>query len=359
MTPDEPRAVRGGEELPLEPLRAFLARELPGLDGDLAVQQFPSGYSNLTYLLRVGRRELVLRRPPKGADVKGGHDMGREHEILAALAPVWPKVPRPLAYCDDPAVIGAPFYVMERVGGVILRDARSAASLDAGGFRRLSEALVEGLAELHGLDHRACGLTGLGRPEGYVERQVGGWAERWRRSRTDDLPAVEAAADWLAAHRPPDSAPALIHNDYKYDNVVFDPERPGRIRAVLDWEMATIGDPLMDLGTSLAYWADPDDPPGFRGIGLLELTQQPGNLSRAQVVERYARLSGRDSGDAVFYYVFGLFKLAVIVQQIYARYRKGLTQDPRFAGLLHVAAACGAQAQRAIALGRIGRLAEA
>ncbi|MGE0455969.1 MAG: phosphotransferase family protein [Vicinamibacteria bacterium] len=360
--PDAARPVREGEELPLEPLRAWFGERLPELlreaDGaPLEVEQFPGGFSNLTYLLRLGPRELVLRRPPRGSEVRSAHDMGREHRILKALHDVYPKAPRPLAECEDAAVIGAPFYVMERVRGVILRDGARLPepALGADTMARLSAALVDGLLELHAVDFEACGLDGLGRPEGYVGRQVAGWAERWRKARSDEVPDVDAAAAWLSGNQPMDGAPALIHNDFKYDNLVLDAALE-RILAVLDWEMATIGAPLLDVGTSLGYWLDPDDPPAWRNLGFLGLTARPGNLSRAGLLERYARASGRDPGDGVFLYVFGLFKITVIAQQIFARFQRGLTRDPRFAGLGQVVRACGAQARRAIELRRIDGL---
>jgi len=359
---DAARPVRDGEELPVEPLRAWLAERLPDLAGDaggapLEVEQFPGGFSNLTYLLRLGPRELVLRRPPRGSDVRSAHDMGREHRILSALHAVYPKAPRPLAECQDSTVIGAPFYVMERVRGVILRDGARLpeGALGPDTMSRLSSALVDGLVELHAVDFAACSLGGLGRPEGYVARQVSGWTERWAKARTDDVPDVDTAAAWLSRNQPADGAPALIHNDFKYDNLVLNAGLD-RILAVLDWEMATIGDPLLDLGTSLGYWLDPDDPAGWRTLGFLGLTARPGNLSRSGVLQGYARASGRDPGDGVFLYAFGLFKITVIAQQIYARFQRGLTRDPRFAGLGHVVRACGAQTKRAIELRRIDRL---
>jgi aminoglycoside phosphotransferase (APT) family kinase protein len=354
---DEPRAVRAGEELPAAALAAWLAPRVPGLAPPLTVEQFPSGHSNLTYLLRAGDRELVLRRPPFGAAIKTAHDMGREVRILSALAPVYPQAPRPLAACDDPGVIGAPFYVMERVRGVILRGPRpqAAAGLGPGVMRRLSTALVDTLVELHAVDAAAVGLADLGRPEGYVARQVGGWTERYLRAKTDEVPEVEAAAAWLAAHLPPESGAALIHNDFKYDNVVLDPADPTRIIAILDWEMATLGDPLMDLGTTLGYWIDPDDPPEHRLLPFGP-TLLPGNLDRTEVVARYAERSGRPVGDVLFYYVFALLKIAVIAQQIYQRYREGHSHDPRFAAMIVGVRVLGQTAARALERGRIDRL---
>ncbi len=349
----------------------------------MRVQQFPSGHSNLTYALQLGAREYVLRRPPFGAKIATAHDMGREYRILSHLHPVYPRVPRPYVYCEDESVIGAPFYVMERVSGLILR-ARppEGIALTPELMRDLSTALIDNLAAIHAVDYRAAGLESLGKPEGYVARQVRGWSERYLNAKTDDIPEMERVARWLAdaKRQPPDSGAALIHNDYKYDNVVFDPnviatlsEAKGKqspssnletpalacgasvassqpfdsaplrsgsllamtkapIVAVLDWEMATIGDPLMDLGTTLGYWVDADDPPELRAASFGP-TMLAGNLNRAGLVERYARASGRDVSNIQFYYVYALFKIAVIVQQIYKRYVQGYTRDARFAGL--------------------------
>lgn len=358
---DRPTPVRAGEELDLARLAAHLAAHLPGAAADLAaatlaIEQFPSGFSNLTYLVRLGDRRLVLRRPPFGARIATAHDMAREHRILSALAPVYPKAPRPLLFCGDAEVLGAPFYLMERVEGVILRS--SVARGPAPPAERLAAAagaLVETLAELHAVDWRAAGLGDLGRPEGYVERQVEGWTGRYRRAATHEIAEMDRVAAWLAAHLPAESGAALIHNDLKHDNLVLAPGDWGRVLAVLDWEMATVGDPLLDLGTTLGYWVDPGDPPEMVALGLGP-TALPGNPDRAGVVERYARASGRDVGDAVFLYAYGLFKLAVIAQQIYARFRAGHTQDPRFAALHLSVAACARTAAQAIALGRIDRL---
>ena len=307
--------------------------------------------------MRKGAREMVLRRPPFGAAIKSAHDMGREHRILSALAPVYAKAPRPLALCEDASVLGAPFYLMERVRGVILRPGRPALDhLGAPDLRAISEAVVDALAELHGLDYAGAGLAGLGHHEGYVERQVRGWAARYQAARTHDVAAMERVAAWLDAHRPAGAAPALIHNDYKHDNVVLDPARLSRVRAVLDWEMATVGDPLMDLGTTLAYWVDPDDSPEWRAAGFVGITTRPGSLRRLEVADRYARATGRDLSGIAFHYAFGLFKVAVIAQQIYARYRQGHTTDPRFAHLDVAVAACAETAWRAAETGRIDQL---
>ena len=353
---DSPGRVRAGEQLDHDKLLAYLRAQLPDLAGPLTVEQFPAGFSNLTYLVRAGEQEFVLRRPPFGTKVKTAHDMGREYLILSRLHPVYPKVPRPVLYCADEAVLGAPFYLMERVRGVILR-ARPPAGVELSPsvMRRLSESFVANLCEIHVVDYRAAGLNDLGRPEGYVRRQIEGWTKRYYAARTDDVPAVEQLARWLDEHTPSDSGRALIHNDYKYDNVVCAPADLARIVAVLDWEMATVGDPLMDLGTTLGYWVDADDPAEWQQFGF-GLTALPGNLSRRELVEHYARLSGRDVRDVVFYFAYGLLKIAVIVQQIYYRYRQGHTADARFADLGLLVRACGDMASRAIDKSRVDGL---
>jgi aminoglycoside phosphotransferase (APT) family kinase protein len=351
---DEPAGVRPGEELDAAALGAYLRERMPELEGPLVVEQFPHGYSNLTYLLRMGGRELVLRRPPFGANVRSAHDMGREHTVLRALAGVYPKAPRPILRCDDPAVIGAPFYLMERVSGIILRNrVPEGLELTPERMRAVCHGLVDAMVELHGIDYRAAGLDGLAHPRGYVERQVTGWAERYHSARTDEVEGMERAAEWMAANRPPERGAALIHNDFRYDNVVLDPDAPERVTAVLDWEMATVGDPWMDVGTTLGYWTEAGDPPALQQFGITSL---PGNLDRQAWVERYAERSGRESPDPLFYYVYGVFKVGVIAQQIHARFRQGYTRDARFAGLGHVVHACGDMAIRALERGRIGRL---
>jgi aminoglycoside phosphotransferase (APT) family kinase protein len=351
---DQPQAIRAGEELSTAQLDAFLQKQIPDLTGSLLMQQFPSGYSNLTYLLRFGERELVLRRPPFGAKIKTAHDMAREYRILSSLIRAYPKVPRPLLYCDDESIIGAPFYVMERVEGVILRaKPPTGISLSPELMRRLSESCIDNLAEIHQIDFAQAGLSDLGKPEGYVERQIRGWTQRYQNARTDDVPEIERAIEWLHANLLPESGAALIHNDYKYDNLVLDPNDLSNLIAVLDWEMATIGDPLMDLGTTLGYWIEPEDPPEMMMFGLTAL---PGNLNRELLIARYAEKSRREISNIIFYYAYGLFKIAVIVQQIYFRYRQGLTQDKRFAPLIHLVRACGKMAMLAIAKGRVTHL---
>ena len=348
---DGPQPVRAGEELDLARLTPYL-REVLGRPGaEAQVEQFRGGHSNLTYLVRVDGREAVLRRPPFGSTVKSAHDMGREFRILSRLAPAYPRAPRVIAFCDDPSVLGAPFYLMERVEGVILRrEPPPGFVLDAAAARQLSEAAIDGLAELHAIDAQAVGLADLGRPQGYCERQVTGWTRRYLDAQTDDVPEMDAVAAWLAAHLPPDAPGALIHNDYKYDNLVLDPMDRTRIVGVLDWEMSTLGDPLMDLGTTLCYWVEAGDPEPLRATAFGP-TAAPGSLTRAELVERYAERSGRAVPDATFYYCFGLFKTAVVVQQIYARWRKGLTRDERFARLTDHVRLLAGQARRQLPRG--------
>ncbi len=344
---DQPREVRRGEELPVENLGAYLQKHLPQFSGVLAVKQFPSGHSNLTFHLQGRSEEFVLRRPPFGANIKTAHDMGREYNILWHINPVYGKVPRPLHYCEDASVIGAPFYIMERVKGVVLRsDPPPGLALAPQIMRNLSVSFVENLAAIHAIDYHAAGLGDLGKPAGYVTRQVRGWTERYANAKTDDIPEIERVAGWLVEHMPRESGAALIHNDYKYDNLILDPSDLA-IRAVLDWEMATIGDPLMDLGTTLGYWVDASDPDERQSVARC-LTTLPGNLTREQIVERYAQVSRRDISNIRFYYVFGLFKIAVIIQQIYHRFQKGFSKDPRFQELINSVRVFGKDAAREI-----------
>jgi len=354
---DSPTPVRAGQGFDVRALAAWLRPRVAGLEGEPELLQFGRGFSNLTYLVRFGAREIVVRRAPPGIEIKSAHDMGREFRILSALSPSWPRAPRPLAYADDRSIIGTPFYVMERVRGVILR-ARvpEGLALDAPVMRRVSEATCDTLAEIHNLDWRAAGLGGLGKPEGYVERQVRGWAERYKKARTDDVPQVERLGAWLEEHRPEESGATLVHNDFKYDNVVLAPDL-SRVVAVLDWEMATIGDPLMDLGTALGYWIQADDPPVFQ-VTVFGPTNLPGNLTRVEFVERWSRATGRDASNVLFYFSFALFKLAVVAQQLYKRWVDGHTREERYAMMLEGVRAVASSALVAIDKGRIDHLGE-
>lgn len=337
---DEATVVRPGEDLDPQKVAAFLKSVVPGLSGELVIRQFPSGYSNLTYLLTMGDQEWVLRRPPMGTKAETAHDMGREYRILKALGPVFAYCPHPLAYTEDPAIMGCPFYIMERLHGIILRkDLPPGLSFTPRQARGLCEHLVDVHVNLHRIDFKAVGLENFGKPRGYVRRQVEGWSARYRAARTDDAPDFEAVMAWLLKHMPPDTkAPAIVHNDYKLDNCVLDPADPSAIIGILDWEMTTLGDPLMDLGNSLAYWVEQNDPPDMHRIRTM-LTHMKGALTRQEIIQRYAEKSGRSVSDFDFYSAFGLFRLAVIAQQIYYRYYHGQTQDERFkelVGVVHV-----------------------
>ncbi len=320
-------AVRADEALPLDPLRAWLGQRLAG--GQSAdVLQFPAGHSNLTYLVRTHTpaAEYVLRRPPLGPVAARAHDMAREFRVLAALAPHFPPAPRPVALCEDAAVIGAPFFVMERRRGIIPRrgvPAEYAGLPDAAG--RMSATMACSLAALHRIDVGATGLAALGHPEGFLERQVAGWSERWRTAVTEPVPAMDPVMAWLAAERPPSGRAAMVHQDFKLDNVMFHPRDPGRATAVLDWEMATIGDPLADLGLTLTYWSLPE----ARAVAGMD--EGAGWWPRERLLERYRDVTGFPLDALPWYEVLGVFKLAVIVQQIYARYAGGQTRDSRFA----------------------------
>ncbi|MEJ7729045.1 MAG: phosphotransferase family protein [Polyangiaceae bacterium] len=358
---DAARAVRGGEEIDAGVLRAFLLERAPELldQGSatvLAIEQFPSGHSNLTYLVRAGAREMVLRRPPFGSKVKSAHDMGREVRVLSGLSRVYPPAPRPLVHCEDADVLGAPFYLMDRIRGIVLRKkAPPGLPLSPALMRDLGESFVDNLVALHAVDPAAAGLADLGKPQGYVERQVSGWTKRWHDSKTEDVPHIDEIAAWLAARIPRDggaSGAVIIHNDYKYDNIVLDPGDPTRIIGVLDWEMATLGDPLMDLGTAISYWVEDGDAEALKAFGFGP-THLPGNPTRTEIVARYADRSGRVVGDMVFYFCFALFKTAVVAQQIYYRYQQGLTRDERFAAMIFGVRLLGQMAVDAAAAGSV------
>jgi len=332
---DKTTMVRQGEELDLKPVEQFLKDSIPGLTGELKVEQFPSGYSNLTYLIKVGKKDLVLRRPPFGRKAKTAHDMGREYRILSALNPVFPYCPKPLVYTEDESIMGCTFYVMERIGGIILRkNLPKGLELSPDQMRTLCENLLDVQYKLHSVDYKAIGLDGFGKPEGYVKRQVEGWSERYKGAWTPDAPTFEKVMGWLHERMPPDyPKPTIIHNDYKLDNVVLNDANPLEIVGVLDWEMATIGDPIMDLGNSMGYWVQSDDPPNFQAARMLP-TNLPGALTRKEMVKRYESLSGITIDNFDFYLCFGLFRLAVIAQQIYYRFYHGQTKDERFKMLI-------------------------
>lgn len=319
-------AVREEDRFDVAAMHAWL-RGYVGFDELPEVMQFRSGASNLTYLLKYPGRELVLRRPPVGMKAASAHDMKREFLIQSRLQSVYPLVPSMVALCDDQSVIGSDFYVMDRViGDIFRRDIPE--SVTAADVSVMADSLINGLVQLHAVD--ASILSELNKGPGYVQRQIEGWSKRYRNALTDDVPNGEKVMAWLDANRPDDVDSCVIHGDWRIDNVVFDLEQ-ARIVGVLDWELATVGDPLMDLGSALAYWVDRDDEPAFASLRR-QPSHLPGMPTREEFVARYVQLSGRACADFTFYEVFGLFRLAVIIQQIWARYRAGQTTNPAFAG---------------------------
>lgn len=347
---DQARALREEDAFDVARVDAFLKQHIDGLQGTPTVTQFPGGASNLTYLLTYPDRELVLRRPPKGAKAKSAHDMLREAQVMAALKPHYPYVPAILASCDDEAVIGQHFYVMERLRGSILRrDLPVELGMRAEDVRALCFGFVDRLIELHQIDTSLPEIQPIGKGEGYIARQVSGWSDRWRQSLTEGTDACEDVLAWLAQKQPVrDNALCVIHNDYRFDNVVLDPQQPLRIIGVLDWEMATLGDPLMDLGGSLAYWVQADDDATFQAFRR-QPSNAPGMLTRREVVDYYGSRTGRSVDNFDFYEVFGLFRLMVIIQQIYRRFVLGQTTNPQFAGFGQAALYMGGRCRRIIA----------
>lgn len=345
--PDKASKVRQGEELDLSKLQSFLQNDIVDFGNIVETAQFPGGFSNLTYLLTTDKGvEYVLRRPPFGANIKSGHDMGREFKVLSLLEKAdFKQIPRPLSIEASGEVLGAPFYVMERLNGVILR-ANQAPTLQFSTEKMASlcNKLVVNLVNLHALDIETTGLSSLGKPEGYVKRQVEGWIKRYQNSKTDDVKNMELVAEWMLNFTPRPQKPTFLHNDYKFDNVVWNTDMTDII-GVLDWEMSTVGDPLMDLGAALAYWCQAEDSDFSK---MFNLTWLEGSLTRQEVVARYTALTGRDLTDIHFYYIFGLYKNAVIMQQIYARWKAGLTKDPRFGGLIHGVFELSKMAKKAI-----------
>ncbi|RRV17016.1 phosphotransferase family protein [Pseudomonas saudiphocaensis] len=329
---DQASRIREGEELPAEVIDPYLKAHIPGLEGTPRISQFPGGASNLTYLLEYPSQELVLRRPPFGQKAKSAHDMGREFRILNRLNAGFPYCPKAYLHCTDVSVIGAEFYVMERVKGIILRENMPPElGFSPEQTRALCESFIDKFVDLHNVDYQACGLADLGKPEGYVQRQIDGWIERYERAVTHDAPSWEPVKAWLRDKMPDDHPkPGIVHNDYRFDNVILDPDNPMQIIGVLDWEMTTIGDPLMDLGNTLAYWIEADDPAPVQ-LMRKQPSNAPGMLTRREFVDYYAERAGIRIDNFDYYYTYGLFRLAGIVQQIYYRYFHGQTQDKRFA----------------------------
>jgi aminoglycoside phosphotransferase (APT) family kinase protein len=323
-------SVRPGEELNQASLTDWLRGQIAVSERGITIEQFPDGHSNLTYLLRIDGREYVLRRGPLGPVAPKAHDMAREFRVLQMVHPHFREAPAVFHLCEDPAVLGAVFFLMERRHGIILRDVVPPELAKVPNYaQRISESFIDCLIRLHAIDVAKTGLIALGKPEGFLERQVLGWADRWNRAKTDEMPKMDRVIRWLIERRPASPVPTLVHNDYKLDNVMFGADSADRIEAVLDWEMATVGDPLADLGLTLCYWAWADAPQ-LRARGLPALTSQPGWYKRDQSIQRYAERTGRDLSQIAYYEALGVFKLAVILQQIYYRFRRGQTQDTRF-----------------------------
>ncbi|WP_281647833.1 phosphotransferase family protein [Parendozoicomonas sp. Alg238-R29] len=334
---DQPTDIRTGEELDILALQNYLLSRLPDAAGELSVKQFPGGASNLTYMLMLGEQEMILRRPPFGVKAASAHDMGREYKVMSALSGHYP-VPSMIDFCDDQSVLGCDFYIMERLKGLIPRkDLPKGLNLSESDGLQLCLNVLQKLVDLHNIDYKAAGLEQLGKGGGYVKRQVDGWSGRFRKSKTDNVPDFENVMAWLDEKQPGDVKTCLIHNDFRFDNVVLNPDNPMEVIGVLDWEMCTLGDPLMDLGNSLAYWIEANDEPQFQ-MFRRQPTNAPGMLTRQKVVDWYCKQTGTELKSFDFYEVYGLFRLAVIMQQIYYRYYHGQTQDKRFA-MFHVAIA--------------------
>ncbi|MGK0325154.1 MAG: aminoglycoside phosphotransferase (APT) family kinase protein [Polaribacter sp.] len=341
--------VREGEALPEEALKKYLQeiKLINSVESKLFVQQFTHGFSNLTYLLQIENKEFVLRKPPKGA-IKRGHDMNREFKVQSAVHKAYSKVPKMYGFSDDETILGSDFYIMEKVEGVILnyKEAKQR-NIPEKDYKNIANSWLDALVELHNVDYNAIGLADLGKPDGYVQRQISNWGKQYLKAKTDEYPEAEMVMNWMEEHQPKEYDHCLIHNDFKYDNVVFKDDSWQEVSAVLDWEMATLGDPLMDLGTSLGYWTVATDH-DFVKQGIPSPTVFEGNPTRSEIAEMYAQKSGRNVDNLIFYYVFGLFKIAVIAQQIYYRFEKGWTTDPRFANLNKAAELCCKLALKAI-----------
>lgn len=324
-------AVRRGEELDWAALDCRLKQVLPQLEGEPEVSQFAGGNSNLTYRLQYANDDLVVRRPPFGTKALSAHSMIREYRVMKQLRPVFPTVPEVLYYSDDESVIGSEFYVMRKVPGQIIKERIPASwGYSARDTRRLCRHFWEKLIELHAVNAESAGLGSFGKPRGYVRRQVSGWNARFGKARTEDVDEFEDIRSWLEASMPQESEHhSVLHGDYRIDNVILDNADPGRILAVLDWEICALGDPLMDLGSALAYWIEDDDPPQLKAL-LMQPSNAPGMLTRREILDMYTQRTGLDTTDFSFYHVYGYWRVAVILQQIYYRFFHGQTQDPRF-----------------------------
>ena len=328
---DDTITVRPDERFDEKKLADYLHGRLPGTENPLTTRQFGGGAANLTYLLDYGTHEYVLRRPPLGPVAESAHDMSREYEVLSVLHQAFPYAPRAFLYCEEPGVIGADFFVMARRRGIVVRKTMPPefANLPAAP-RRMSEALVDALVGFHAVDYGAIGLGDLGKPDGFIARQIEGWYKRWLAAKTEAVAEMTAVYAWLKQNQPTTTQFSLVHNDYKLDNVMLAADDPGQVVAIFDWDMCTLGDPLADVGALLAYWSEPSDPVYLQSMAMMPAGNL-GFLTRAELVARYAEKSGRSVSDIHFYHALALFRVAVIIAQIYIRYARGQTQDQRFA----------------------------
>jgi aminoglycoside phosphotransferase (APT) family kinase protein len=335
---DDTIPVRPDESFDEGRLAKYLRGMLPGTENPLQVRQFGGGAANLTYLLDYGSNQYVLRRPPIGPVAPTSHDMGREYKVLSVLHQSYPYAPQAYLYCDDEVVIGSPFFIMERCNGTVVRASMPGVYENiADAPQQMSRALVDALADFHAVDYEALGLGDLGKPEGFIHRQIEGWYRRWEAAKAEEVPEMDDLYAWLKANEPPYQGSTLVHNDFKLDNTMLDSSNPGRVVAIFDWDMCTLGDPLSDLGALLTYWTEPNDMPFMRAVAQTFMPVGDQRFfRRAELVERYTARSGRDVTHMRFYHLLGMFRVTVIVAQIYIRFKRGQTQDKRFAsfGLL-------------------------